>query len=866
VTAGGTTSGINLALTMGGRITGTIRNAATGNPVPNVNVTAYVRFPDFIYEFGQIGWEEFEANAATSNASGVFTIANLPTGSYYLSATFDTNQDLMGEIYPNIQCGGGCDGSDVVEEGSPVAVTAGATTSGTDFSLDLGGSISGTITNGATGAPIANVTVVVVQRRLPSTGDPGGSNFFGQQSTNASGVYTVRGLPAGTYYAFTFSPGVFNSKIYGDILCPGFCSDQVAVESGTPIQVTVGSVTTGRNFVLEPGGAISGTVTNQGNGALLQGVNVTVVGRTGTRFVTKSATTNAQGNYNVNGLPTGTYWAFTSNSLGFINEIFDNVQCRGECKVSTAAATGAGIQVTGGSTTTGRNFALQMGGRITGTVTDANGVLAGIGVDVWHQNGSTPTFVGSTQTNGTGQYTLGGLMGGNYLVATHGYHGFINEVHNNVACVAQREFGEPGECAEATIATGSPVAVTPGGVASGVNFALSFGSIVRGIVTDASTGAPVDLILVGFFDPVTGEGVNVGYSVYGGQFTAIGMPPGEYVAFAYSFAGYINELYGGIHCAGLCEPAEAISQGTRITVPANGLVTGIDFALDRRTAGPPAAPREFQAAVSNSTAQFSWLAPPIVANTPATSYVIQAGFAPGTTALSIPVAGTSYSAPGVPPGVYYVRVRGVNAAGMGAASSEVRLVVGSTGNSPPEAPINPAASIDGARLTFTWADAPTGNTPTSYIVEAGSATGLSNIATLPVSAKSFTFNSVPPGFYFLRVRGVSGSAAGAPSAEVMIVVGGVPSPPPAPNFTALTATGSTVSLTWTPTGSDPVTSYVIEAGTATGLADIASINTGTPATTASFSSVPPGIYYLRLRAVNAQGASVVSNERVFTIP
>ena len=108
------------------------------------------------------------------------------------------------------------------------------------------------------------------------------------------------------------------------------------------------------------------------------------------------------------------------------------------------------------------------------------------------------------RVNGTGQFTLGGLMGGNYLVATHGYHGFINEVHNNIACVAQREFGEPGECAEATIATGTPVAVTPGGVASGINFALSFGSIVRGVVTDASTGAPVDLIMVGFFDPATG--------------------------------------------------------------------------------------------------------------------------------------------------------------------------------------------------------------------------------------------------------------------------------------------------------------------------------------------------------------------------
>jgi predicted phage tail protein len=176
-----------------------------------------------------------------------------------------------------------------------------------------------------------------------------------------------------------------------------------------------------------------------------------------------------------------------------------------------------------------------------------------------------------------------------------------------------------------------------------------------------------------------------------------------------------------------------------------------------------------------------------------------------------------------------------------------------------------AFMLDGL-LTMTWLQPPRGGPATGYLVEAGSATGLTNIGTVPVPGRSLTFSGVPNGFYFLRVRATNAGGVSAPSAEVMVVVGGVPSPPGAPNFTTSTASGGTVTLSWTAPLVGTPTRYIIEAGSATGLSNLAVVNTDSTATTVSFPGVPPGIYYIRLRAVNALGASVVSNERTLIVP
>ncbi len=90
---------------------------------------------------------------------------------------------------------------------------------------------------------------------------------------------------------------------------------------------------------------------------------------------------------------------------------------------------------------------------------------------------------------------------------------------------------------------------------------------------------------------------------------------------------------------------------------------------------------------------------------------------------------------------------------------------------------------------------------------------------------------------------------------------GVTDLPNAPSGLAGGASGSTVLLTWSaPAGGGTPAAFVIEAGSAPGLADLASVSTNSTATSFSAGGVANGIYYVRVRAANSAGTSRASNE------
>lgn len=83
----------------------------------------------------------------------------------------------------------------------------------------------------------------------------------------------------------------------------------------------------------------------------------------------------------------------------------------------------------------------------------------------------------------------------------------------------------------------------------------------------------------------------------------------------------------------------------------------------------------------------------------------------------------------------------------------------------------------------------------------------------------------------------------------------VPAPPI--NLTS-NVTGNTVTLSWTaPAGS--VLAYRLEAGSAPGLSNVANSIVGL-ATSLTVVNIPPGTYYVRVRAIGSDGESAPSNE------
>ena len=114
----------------------------------------------------------------------------------------------------------------------------------------------------------------------------------------------------------------------------------------------------------------------------------------------------------------------------------------------------------------------------------------------------------------------------------------------------------------------------------------------------------------------------------------------------------------------------------------------------------------------------------------------------------------------------------------------------------------------------------------------------------------------------MRVRSRRGIALGPPSAETRFTIGTASGgPPPTPVGHTAETFGLFVRLRW---GYSPgATSYVLEAGTAPGLANL--VNSALGSRNLFAATAFPGTFYTRIRATNACGVSTVSNEVAFTL-
>lgn len=326
VVAGIPIHGIDFSLSPEGNIHGVVSDFSSGNPIPGVQLIVHDNIGRRI-------------TSGSSNLTGsYFLFDGLPPGDYFVRTL--NGQGYADELYGSIPCtAGNCD----VTAGQAVTIVAGKVTSNIDFHLHPGGLITGTVRD-TSGSPIRNLLIDLHDAQ---------DKHIRFEFTNSTGQFTsFYGLYTGNYYIRTMNSDAFLDELYDNIICVGsFCD----ITTGSPIQVTLGSVTPGIDFVLEKGGTIEGKVKDAITGLPLANTIVPVY-EANTINIRTFGLSNACGEYTTfAGLPGGSYFARTFNNSGLTDELFDDIPCLdGNCDL----ATGTPIGVQQGEKTTRIDFLL----------------------------------------------------------------------------------------------------------------------------------------------------------------------------------------------------------------------------------------------------------------------------------------------------------------------------------------------------------------------------------------------------------------------------------------------------------------------------------------------------------------------------
>ena len=184
-----------------------------------------------------------------------------------------------------------------------------------------------------------------------------------------------------------------------------------------------------------------------------------------------------------------------------------------------------------------------------------------------------------------------------------------------------------------------------------------------------------------------------------------------------------------------------------------------------------------------------------------------------------------------------------------------------SGPFPPAAPTALTASASLSTVTLAWTPATTGGPAQRHIVDAGTVSGAANVGSilLPTATPGATFNGVPPGTYFVRVRAQNAAGTSGPSPEAQVTVGACTAPG-VPGTPTAAASDTTVNLAWSAPAAGVTQGYRLIVGSAPGLANVLVQDYPTTVTALTASGVPYGTYYVRIAATNACGVSPASNE------
>jgi len=261
--------------------------------------------------------------SATTNAQGIYTIRDLLPGEYVVTAS---KQGYVSQTKADI-------------------VVASEQTTYINFNLDVSGRLTGQVREKGTTTNVEGATVVARS----------GGQERARTTTGTNGIYVMESdLPTGTYLVAVSKPGwVAQTKM------------NISVAAGATSYVNF--------FAFERVPAMMGQVRQAGTSTNLAGAAVAAYdGAT----LKATATTDANGIYQIGGLATGTYTVIASKT-GYVKQ------------------TKPGIAVTAGAITY-VNFALAVSGKLKGQVTNKVGGAPIIGATISARTGGVVRATGTT--------------------------------------------------------------------------------------------------------------------------------------------------------------------------------------------------------------------------------------------------------------------------------------------------------------------------------------------------------------------------------------------------------------------------------------------------------------------------------------
>ena len=514
-----------------GEVTGIVTDAASGNPlVSNCNIEIDVEDTSTFDDY---------SNSGCTDTAGKYTVTGVPAGTFTVSF-YDRGDGYLTQYY---------DHAATVGAATTITLASGATKTGINAAMAPGATIAGTITDAATGNPLANNCSVEIDAENITTFN----DYYENECTDSGGHYSVKGIPTGTY-----TVGFFDSQ---DGYLDQYYNGETSFDTADTVSVTAGSAATGIDAALVVGGTITGVITNAATGnPLANNCSVQVQVQNTVTFddYYRSGCTNVAGAYAVGGLPTGMYTVeFSDAPDNLVTQYYDN---------ETSNSSADDVSVTARVTTSGINAALAAGGTITGVITDAttgNPLANQCNFFIEIADASTGLEVSSAGcTDNTGAYKVAGLPSGSYKVYFQDYRSSDNYI-------SQWYNGKPNFGAAIS------VTVSAGATTSGVSAALVKGGAITGTITAASTGSPlayncqvqVDAVNISTFSDYYRQACTDG----AGGYMIGGLPTGTYTVEFYDYADdYVTQWYNAELSNGAAD---------QVSVTAGTTTSGINAAM-----------------------------------------------------------------------------------------------------------------------------------------------------------------------------------------------------------------------------------------------------------------------------------------------